>query len=109
MNVEFNDGFVKGWHMAVPEAFKDALKRRRFDEGDVFYDSAKAYELPWAEALRHIGLAVQIRTVIGDEISYVLMRPDSSKKSLQTDGATKASYDEFVGMLQDGFEQHTNP
>ncbi len=46
---------------AVPQAFSDALAFCRFEEGDVLYDTAKAYEGRWAEAKGTISHHIQVR------------------------------------------------
>ena len=70
-----------GWFMHVPRCFNDALDIRQtarvvekqtvsvwtqgvgfgFKSGDIIYDTARAYE-QWSEALRHIKVAVQVRS-----------------------------------------------
>jgi hypothetical protein len=76
----FQEGYSVGWHFVLPEAFKEALDIRltprvsrgkkfvvmtqgrsyNFKMGDILYDTRKAYELVWGEALRHISYSVQI-------------------------------------------------
>lgn len=76
----FVDGYSAGWYFVIPEAFRDALDIRptprvhgkrqfqvitqgrnyAFKEGDVLYDTRKAYDVAWGEALKHIGCSVQI-------------------------------------------------
>ena len=45
---------------AVPLAFADALNICRFEEGDLLYDSPKAYDGEWAEGKKHVRHYVQI-------------------------------------------------
>jgi hypothetical protein len=79
-NPVFHRGYSVGWHFVLPEAFKEALDIRltprvsggknfdiltqgrgfNFKVGDVLYDTRKAYELAWENALRHIGHSVQV-------------------------------------------------
>jgi hypothetical protein len=58
--VEFKDGYAVRWAMCIPDCFKDSLKTKRFAVGDVFYDTPKAYQGTWAEALHHIHVSIQI-------------------------------------------------
>lgn len=54
---EFFDGFK--W--AIPRAFAAPLAACRFEQGDVLYDTPKAYEGEWASALKHIGHSVVVK------------------------------------------------
>lgn len=54
---EFFDGF--SW--AVPLAFADPLAACRFEQGDILYNTRRAYEGAWGEALPHITYSVQVK------------------------------------------------
>jgi hypothetical protein len=54
---EFFDGFT--W--AVPKAFAAPLAACRFEQGDVLYDTPKAYEAEWAAAVKHIRYSVVVK------------------------------------------------
>lgn len=54
---EFFDGFK--W--AIPRAFAAPLAACRFEQGDVLYDTPKAYEGEWASALKHIRHSVVVK------------------------------------------------
>jgi hypothetical protein len=56
LNMEFYSGFL--W--AVPEAFADAIAHCRFDEGDILYDTRKAYA-QWDNALKVLNYSIQIK------------------------------------------------
>jgi hypothetical protein len=56
MSGEFFDGFT--W--AVPKAFSDAVTACRFEEGDILYDSRKAYIGEWSKAVEHINHSLQV-------------------------------------------------
>ena len=58
MNGEFFNGF--SW--AVPKAFSDAVMACRFEEGDILYDTKKAYDGEWGEAEKHIKHSLQVRS-----------------------------------------------
>lgn len=53
--------YVDGFAWAVPTAFLDALGQCRFERGDTLYDTPKAYEMRWSDALTHIKNSVQVR------------------------------------------------
>jgi hypothetical protein len=55
---EFFDGFA--W--AVPTAFAEPLAACRFEQGDVLYDTRRAYEAQWGEALPHITHSLQVKS-----------------------------------------------
>ena len=56
MSGEFFDGFT--W--AVPKAFSDAVTACRFEEGDILYDSQKAYTGEWGGSVEHINYSLQV-------------------------------------------------
>ena len=58
MSEEFFGGFT--W--AVPMAFSDAVTACRFEEGDLLYDSQKAYSGEWGEAVKHIRHSLQVHS-----------------------------------------------
>jgi len=58
MNGEFFGGFT--W--AVPIAFSDAVTACRFEEGDILYDSQKAYSGEWGKAVKHIRHSLQVHS-----------------------------------------------
>ena len=53
--------FFSNFAWAVPLAFSDALATCLFEEGDVLYDTPKAYRDDWSEAIKHISLSLQVR------------------------------------------------
>jgi hypothetical protein len=52
--------YFDGFSWALPSAFADALALCRFEQGDVLYDTQRAYEGEWASALRHIRHRVEV-------------------------------------------------
>jgi hypothetical protein len=58
MSEDFFDGFT--W--AVPKTFSDAVTACRFEEGDILYDSRKAYDGEWGEAAKYIKHSLQVRS-----------------------------------------------
>jgi len=76
----FTDGYTSDFKFSLPESFREALdikitprmvfgKNRNvytqgrnfaFKEGDVIYNTKKAYQLVWGEALKEIELSLQI-------------------------------------------------
>ncbi len=53
-------GFFSGFTWAIPKFFADPLSTCRFEQGDLLYDKAEAYGLPWSQAQSKIGYAIQI-------------------------------------------------
>jgi len=53
---DYFDGFA--W--ALPTVFADALAMCRFEQGDVLYDTKRAYEGEWASAVRHIRHRIEV-------------------------------------------------
>lgn len=53
--------FFSNFSWAVPQAFSDAAALCRFEEGDILYDTQKAYEGSWKDASRHINYSLQVR------------------------------------------------
>lgn len=53
--------FIEGFQWAIPQAFSDAIAHSQFEEGDIFYDSKKAYE-QWSNALHAIKFSIQIKS-----------------------------------------------
>ncbi len=54
---EFFDGF--SW--AVPTAFAETLAACRFEQGDVLYDTRRAYEGTWGQARPHVSHSIQVK------------------------------------------------
>jgi len=53
--------YFDGFSWALPTAFADALALCRFEQGDVLYDTQRAYEGEWASALSHIKYRVEVK------------------------------------------------
>lgn len=53
--------FFSGFKWAVPAAFSDAVALCRFEEGDILYDTPKAYDEEWGKASKHIEYSMQVR------------------------------------------------
>ena len=52
--------YFDGFSWALPNAFADALALCRFEQGDMLYDTRRAYEGEWASAVRHIKHRVEV-------------------------------------------------
>ena len=63
MQDDTQNGFFTEFCWAVPKAFRDALAACRFEPGDTLYDTARAYDGTWSEALPHITHSIQIRSL----------------------------------------------
>jgi hypothetical protein len=55
---EFFPGFV--W--AVRKAFREPLASCRFEQGDILYDTRKAYEGTWGDAFNYLHFSIQINS-----------------------------------------------
>ncbi len=53
--------YFSGFKWAVPTAFSDAVSLCRFEEGDILYDTKKAYTGGWGSASKHIEYSMQVR------------------------------------------------
>lgn len=53
--------FFSGFKWAVPRAFSDAVALCRFEEGDILYDTEKAYYDDWEKASQFIEHSLQVR------------------------------------------------
>jgi len=61
MNTKQVDEYFGGFSWAVPKAFAEPVAACRFEQGDILYDTKKAYEGTWGEALPHISYSIQIK------------------------------------------------
>lgn len=57
-----NDEFFDGFAWALPKAFAAPLAACRFEQGDILYDTTKAYEGEWGIARSHIGHSIEIQS-----------------------------------------------
>ena len=57
-----NKDYFTCFDWAVPKAFKEPLASCRFEQGDILYDTPKAYEGTWADALQHLRFSIQIKS-----------------------------------------------
>lgn len=53
--------FFSDFKWAVPVSFSDAVSLCRFEEGDILYDTSKAYDGEWGDASKHIDYSLQVR------------------------------------------------
>ncbi|VAX03876.1 hypothetical protein MNBD_GAMMA19-1447 [hydrothermal vent metagenome] len=53
--------FFSGFKWAVPKAFSDAVCLCRFEEGDILYDTVKAYDDEWGKASKFIDHSLQVK------------------------------------------------
>ena len=53
--------FFSGFQWAVPKAFSDAVALCRFEEGDILYDTKKAYDDNWEKASNQIEYSLQVK------------------------------------------------
>lgn len=66
-NIAYSDmKFIKGFNWAIPLSYNDAIASCKFEEGDIFYDTPKAYK-QWDSALNAIKYSIQIKSIEEDE------------------------------------------
>lgn len=53
--------FFSGFKWAVPKAFSEAVSQCRFEEGDILYDTEKAYGADWEKASKHVEYSLQVK------------------------------------------------
>lgn len=114
------------WYMAVPPCFNDALDIKvncgagnpgwtqsgcfAFKAADVLYDCPEAYSEQWSEALRHIGLSLQIDSASsagqGDgsgrfpgSVTFTFFTPDAGRTMIVPRGKHTMTQDAFVRFL----------
>ncbi|RPJ73337.1 MAG: hypothetical protein EHM20_12405 [Alphaproteobacteria bacterium] len=119
-----------GWYMYVPPCFNESLDIRRterviakkkelvwtqgswfsFKRGDTLYDTPKAYQV-WSEALKYIGLCLQIKAASNVEIfkdnrerfsgsvTFLILIPDKNRIKIIERNEHTMSQDDFVRFL----------
>lgn len=102
MKPDFHDGYAVGFEMAIGECFKSALERERFDAGDLFYNTPKAYEENWQQALQYIDRCVQVLDSSPGHTAFRILVPDSSRTKLIQAMQGKTSNPEFFEMVRTG-------
>jgi hypothetical protein len=60
--------FFPRFEWAVPKPFARALSLCRFTEGDVFYDTRRAYVGAWGDAVQHVGHSVQVKEGVPEPV-----------------------------------------
>jgi hypothetical protein len=134
----FPNEFVKGWYMAVRDCFREALdirltqrivegkrtltltqgSRFAFKEGDNVYDTRRAYEGEWSEALKYIKIYFCVgecrkavpatKTLPRDPgfVTFSIQKPNAEKAGLEIIGSARLTQDQFVRLLISGpFEE----
>ncbi|MEI6972390.1 MAG: hypothetical protein WCL44_12845 [bacterium] len=98
--VQFEDGYAVGWTMCIPDCFKDSLKTKTFQVGDVFYDTPKAYAGTWAEALHHIHLSIQIQSFGVAGVGYAVFAPNEGRTAVVQVATRSLPVEEFIRCLK---------
>ena len=57
---ELDKEYFELFSWAFPHAFSAPLDLCRFEEGDTFYNTSKAYLAPWLKALNYIKYCIQV-------------------------------------------------
>jgi hypothetical protein len=61
--------FFPGFAWAVRKAFREPLASCRFEQGDILYDTKKAYEGTWNDAINHLRFSIQINSPLRGIVS----------------------------------------
>jgi hypothetical protein len=119
--------YADGWFMCVPRCFNDSLDIRKtervvkrqkqlswtqgyvfsFSEGDILYDTAKAYE-SWTEALKEMKVCIQVQSgtaaskTFAGSVRFTTLVPDVQKKKLVKVKEETLTQEEFVRLLISG-------
>ena len=125
-----NEKFAEGWHMCVPPCFNDALDIKQtermqnkittlawtqgtsfsFKAGDMLYDTPDAYDT-WSEALKHIGLGVQVDAAFSagpsedisgrfpGRVTFSIFTPNEDRSKIVRRAVHTMSQDDFVKFL----------
>lgn len=57
-----SEDYFPSFAWAVRKAFKEPLASCRFEQGDILYDTHKAYEGTWGDALNYLRFSIQIKS-----------------------------------------------
>lgn len=129
---EFENGYAKGWFMAIGEYYRNELDIRlserkknkvsyytwtqgpyfSFSAGHLFYNSRSAYEAVWHEAIKEIEVACQIISAtpckLDDKGNFVdgavefKFYKNSSGNALTLAKTIKTTQTDFVKFLETG-------
>jgi hypothetical protein len=81
MSMAKKDDFFDGFSWALPIAFAEPLAACRFEQGDVLYDSRRAYQGRWGAALPHIKYSLQVRLPLRGPVA----KTEKEEESVFTD------------------------
>lgn len=122
-----------GWFMHVPKCFNEALDIKKaprvidrkpqlvwtqgslfaFKTGDIIYDTERAYE-QWSQALRYIGVAVQVRKAVDatssspgasripGSVTFDVLVPTADRVRIVPTACRTVTQDEFIRLLITG-------
>tara|TARA_B110000444_G_scaffold151049_1_gene141328 strand:- start:120 stop:434 length:315 start_codon:yes stop_codon:yes gene_type:complete len=104
MKVEFEDGYAKGFAVAVPDCFKNALNTGQFSAGDLLYSNKSAYEKVWSEALKDLQYSIEVSGITSDKVNYRILVPNFNQSKLVTKEVNEVSIEGFVDLLRAGIK-----
>lgn len=102
MKIEFENGYAKGFAVAVPDCFRNALNNGQFSEGDTLYSSRSAYEKVWSEALKDIRYSIKVCVVTGDSIKCSISVPNHDRSKLEAKELIEVPTKSFIDLLRAG-------
>lgn len=125
--------FADGWYMCALTCFNEALDIKQtervqnknkttvwtqgssfaFKAGDMLYDTPEAYRI-WSEALKHIGLCVQVDSAssagptegrigrFSGTVSFSIFTPNEDRSKIVRRSTQTISQDDFIRFLISG-------
>jgi hypothetical protein len=102
--IVFKNGYAVGFKMAVADCFRDSIKKKAFNAGDMIYDDKRAYLSPWSKAVKHIDYAFRVVSMEGKNITYDILVRAPKKKSLIKLSVAIDSIKDFLEKLKIGID-----
>jgi hypothetical protein len=84
MSTNQTDEYFDGFNWAVPVAFAEPLAACRFEQGDILYDTRRAYEGSWGDALPHIKYSIQVKSPMRGPSTKSEKEEESSSRTTGT-------------------------
>ncbi len=104
MKLTFMNGYAEGFTMAVPECFRAALEKERFDRGDTFYDTKLAYNGTWADGITHLSYCLQVVDFVGGYVEFMVLQPKGKPAKLECVSRAREPVANFIYYLKNGYK-----
>ncbi len=89
--------------LALHDGHRLPLDTYSFAAGELFYDAAEAYNLPWSEALQKIRYCLQIQDgtpTRAGRITFKLYTPNDEKTALRETGSSSSTQADFCEAIR---------